>query len=277
MKHTAETTPQREDQNTHKRQDSGARHINTTPPANPFHTPNTTQKESSVYVLTLNLTPSISVPLDQMRTEYFPKNLNRTPAHITLFHALPHSRLPNIISDLETITASTRPYNISTGRPFRMRKGVAVRLDSGAESSEHFREELRERWVDCLSEQDRRSWQPHWTVMNKVDEERKVEQAFNTIRRVLCEEVMRGMVVGVVLWRYVVGGQWVVVREFGFGGESGERKEGRNKGEGEGYFDLGTDGRKARSPEVVKRATKGVKGVWRSVTGKKGDRQEVER
>jgi 2'-5' RNA ligase len=266
--------------NAHKRQDSGVPTDGTVtrPTPNPFHKPSTSQNEEAVYVLTLSLTPSISVPLDQLRTQYFPNNLNRTPAHITLFHALPHSLLPRITSDLETITSRTHPYHISTGRPFRLRKGVAVNLDSGAESSEHLREEMREKWVEALSEQDRRAWQPHWTVMNKVDEERKVEAAFNTIRRMLYEDAQHGKVVGIVLWRYVVGGRWEEVREFGFQG--GAKTLTPDKQKGEAYSDIktreaGSEG--SKNPEVVKRAGSAVAGMWKAVTKKKGARLEQER
>jgi 2'-5' RNA ligase len=252
---------------------NGETHRSASPP-NTFYRPNTTQNEDSVYILTLNLTPSISMPMEQMRAEYFPKALNRTPAHITLFHALPFSQLSNIQADLSTIASSTRPYHVSTGRPFRMRKGVAVRLDSGAECSEHLREELRERWEKCLSEQDRRAWMPHWTVMNKVDDGAAVEKAFDTIRRVLFEEVQHGKAVGVTLWRYLPGGRWEEVHEYAF-------QRGRTPAaekDTEGFFDLKTEGkaRESKSPEALKTTGSKVAGMWKTVTGKgkKGSGQE---
>jgi hypothetical protein len=109
------------------------------PTINPFHKPNTDETERSVYVFTLTLTPSMSVPLNQLCSEYFPKHLNRTPAHVTLFYALLHS----LLADLTTTTSL---HHISTSKPFRLRRGVAMRLDAGAEASEQLHEELREGW-----------------------------------------------------------------------------------------------------------------------------------
>ncbi|KAL5405208.1 hypothetical protein PMIN03_008588 [Paraphaeosphaeria minitans] len=182
------------------------------------HAPNTGMDEQQVYVLTLALSPSIAVPLDQMRDEYFPRHLNRTPAHITLFHALPHSQLDAIDADLTRLTGRTRPYHISTGTPFRLRRGVAVLLGTGEECSQALREELRSRWAAFLSQQDSRSrgWQPHWTVQNKVEEEKKVISAHNTLRRILCEETHYGKALGFDLWLYKDGGHWELSREYRF-------------------------------------------------------------
>ncbi|KAF2642588.1 hypothetical protein P280DRAFT_380014, partial [Massarina eburnea CBS 473.64] len=95
------------------------------------HTPQTPNLESHVYILTLHTTPSISHPLTQIRSEYFPPHLNRTPAHITLFHALPSSKYSTFDHDITEVAKVTRPYRISTGRPFRLRRGVAILLDAG--------------------------------------------------------------------------------------------------------------------------------------------------
>lgn len=185
----------------------------------PWHQPNTGEDEQQVYVLTLNLSDSIAAPLNQMREEYFPKRLNRTPAHVTLFHALPHSQIESIDADLGRVMLRTRPYHISTGKPFRLRKGVAVLLGSGDEQSQHLREELREKWSRWLSQQDNsgRGWQPHWTVMNKVEEEDKVRSAFNTLRRILFDDVQRGRVMGFDLWKYD-SGNWELAKEYRFQG-----------------------------------------------------------
>ncbi|KAF2812506.1 uncharacterized protein BDZ99DRAFT_474662 [Mytilinidion resinicola] len=58
---------------------------------NPAYAPNTTSPEDHVYVLTLLTSPSLSTPLNALRECHFPRHLNRTAAHLTLFHALPHS------------------------------------------------------------------------------------------------------------------------------------------------------------------------------------------
>lgn len=208
------------------------------------HAPNTGIDEQQVYVLTLALSPSIAVPLDQMRDEYFPRHLNRTPAHITLFHALPHSQLDAIDADLSRLTGRTRPYHISTGTPFRLRRGVAVLLGTGEESSQALREELRAKWAGFLSQQDGRSkgWQPHWTVQNKVEEEKKVVSSYNTLRRILCEETYYGKALGFDLWLYKDGGNWELSKEYrflGYGSGANTPRAGRESGSGAGTPVLG--------------------------------------
>ncbi|KAL1591702.1 mannose-1-phosphate guanyltransferase [Paraconiothyrium brasiliense] len=238
----------------------------------PSHKPNTGLDEEQVYVLTLNLSPSISVPLDQLREEYFPKHLNRTPAHITLFHALPHSQIEVIDATLNRLAARTRPYHISTGKPFRLRRGVAVLLGSGDEQSQHLREELREKWIEWLSQQDSRSrgWQPHWTIMNKVEEEKKVLSTFDTLRRILYEETYHGKALGFDLWKYKTG-DWEHVKEYQF------------RGAGSG---ASTPGRGARSRRnslkdegglIKTNSWSRMADVWQTVTlGKKGSSSRSE-
>ena len=249
----------------------------------PAHKPNTGQDEHQVYVLTLNLSPSLSVPLDQMREEYFPKHLNRTPAHVTLFHALPQSQMEAIDADLHRIARRTRPYHVSTGKPFRLRRGVAVLLGSGEESSQHLREELREKWAQWLSQQDNsgRGWQPHWTVMNKVEEEKKVNAAFNTLRRILFDDVHHGKALGFDLWKYN-SGHWEHAKEYRFQGhdKSAVPSPDAAESEGYGYFEQRPKSRNMKSPEEgLKKSKSGTRmaDVWRTVTlGKKKPAQEFE-
>ncbi|KAK3210365.1 hypothetical protein GRF29_44g2487771 [Pseudopithomyces chartarum] len=240
----------------------------------PAHRPNTGQDEQHVYVLTLNTSPSISVPLDQMREEYFPKHLNRTPAHITLFHALPHSQMERIDADLNRVVGRTGPYHLSTGKPFRLRRGVAVLLGSGDEQSQHLREELREKWAQWLSQQDNngRGWHPHWTVMNKVEEEKKVNAAFNTLRRILFDDVHHGKALGFDLWKYK-SGDWELAKEYRFQGHDRSAAPSPNatESEGYGYFEQRPKSRSKaiRSPEDGLKKTKSgtrMADMWRTVT-----------
>jgi 2'-5' RNA ligase len=241
------------------------------------HKPNTGQEEPHVYVLTLALSPSIAVPLDQMRDEYFPRHLNRTPAHITLFHALPHSQLAAIDADLNRLTGRTRPYHISTGTPFRLRRGVAVLLGTGEETSQTLRAELRARWASWLSAQDGRSrgWQPHWTVMNKVEEEKKVVSAYNTLRRILFEETHYGKALGFDLWRYD-SGDWELEKEYRFlGYASGANTPGAGSGANTPVLAKSRRGSLMGEEKGLKKSSSWVRmnDVWQTVTlGKKSPR-----
>ncbi|KAF2739736.1 hypothetical protein EJ04DRAFT_409214, partial [Polyplosphaeria fusca] len=177
--------------------------------------PNTQQDEVHVYVLTLKLTASIAIPMNEMREVYFPPHLNRIPAHLTLFHALPHSQLSAIEAYLDTIASHAKPFTVSTGVPFRMGRGVGIGLSSGGRECVALHDALRDKWVQWLSDQDRGGWKPHWTVMNKETDEKKVKDAFNSIRRDLFENEYAGSATGLDLWRYD-GGGWQWTKNFKF-------------------------------------------------------------
>lgn len=179
------------------------------------HRPNTASTETHVYVLTLKMTDSLARTMNKMRKDFFPKRLNRTPAHLTLFHALPHSQLEALEATLSEVTTSMQPFHVSTGSPFRMRKGVGVNVDGGYREMKDMHEQLQSQWRPFLSEQDAGGFKPHWTVMNKVDDEKKVDSTFNTIRSELSANHQEGEALGLDLWRYDRG-NWEWAKDFSF-------------------------------------------------------------
>jgi mannose-1-phosphate guanylyltransferase len=180
------------------------------------HTPNTGAAEEHVYVLTMKLEDSLSEPMNAMRRQYFPKRLNRTPAHLTLFHALPHSHLEAIEQGLYHLATGTKPFDVTTGGPFRMRKGVGVNVDAGYQNMKEVHGQLKSQWMPFLSEQDQGGFRPHWTVMNKVDEEQEVEHALSAVRKELSQSTKEGRALGLELWRYDRG-NWIWANEYSFG------------------------------------------------------------
>ena len=181
------------------------------------HKPRTTSEEELVYVLTLKLTDSLSKPMNSLREQYFPKRLNRTPAHLTLFHALPDSQFPAIDKGLSQVASSTKPFFVSSGRPFRMRLGVGINVGKGYNRMKQVHAGLREQWMSYLSEQDQGGWKPHWTVMNKVNEENEVVKALEEVGKEMTENVSEGEAVGLDLWRYDRG-RWIFAKEYKFNG-----------------------------------------------------------
>jgi mannose-1-phosphate guanylyltransferase len=180
------------------------------------HKPNSGNEQDNVYVLTLKVTDALAKPMEEMRNRYFPKHLNRTGAHLTLFHALPESKMDTLDQGLAQIAGSVQPFAVSTGKPFRMRKGVGINVDEGYQKMKHVHADLQSQWSSFLSEQDAGGFRPHWTVMNKVDEEQQVDEAFSTIRHELSERNQEGQAVGLDLWRYDRG-NWIFAREYLFG------------------------------------------------------------
>ncbi|KAF3006453.1 mannose-1-phosphate guanyltransferase [Curvularia kusanoi] len=181
------------------------------------HKPKTGAEEELVYVLTLKLTDSLAKPMNSMREQYFPRRLNRTPAHLTLFHALPDSRFAALDSGLSQLATSTRPFFVSTGKPFRMRLGIGINVGKGYNRMKQVHEELRSQWMPYLSEQDAGGWRPHWTVMNKVNEEKKVDEVFQAVEKEVTQNVQEGQAIGLDLWRYDKG-NWVFANEYKFKG-----------------------------------------------------------
>jgi 2'-5' RNA ligase len=182
------------------------------------HKPKTGGKEESVYVLTLKLSDEIAGAMNEMREQWFPKHLNRTPAHLTLFHALPHSQLETIESYLGTAASYMKPFRIVTGSPFRMRRGVGIGIRSGVQEAKVLHDGLRNEWIDFLSDQDSGGWRPHWTVMNKENDAERVKEAFETLDESLKRDEIRGVSVGMDLWKYNKG-DWDFFKEYKFVGD----------------------------------------------------------
>ncbi|KAL2071328.1 hypothetical protein VTL71DRAFT_12563 [Oculimacula yallundae] len=181
------------------------------------HKPNFSASEELVYVLTFSLTDSLATPMNSLRERYFPARLNRTPAHLTLFHALPDSRFTGIDDALSRMCAGTKPFFVSSGKPFRMRLGIGVNVGKGFNRLNQVHEDLRSQWMPHLSEQDRGRWKPHWTVMNKVNEEERVDKAFQEVEKEITQHGLEGQAIGLDLWCYDRG-NWIFAKEYTFTG-----------------------------------------------------------
>ncbi|BGP23320.1 hypothetical protein JCM10295v2_002215 [Rhodotorula toruloides] len=180
--------------------------------------PTTSHAEDHVYVLTLRLSPSLHEPLNELRTRYFPADRLRVPAHLTLFHALPHSDLYNVNKTLEEVAGETEPFRITTGEAFKLGKaGVAVSPAQGTAEGAKVHAALRERWQGFLSKQDSKGFKAHWTVQNQEESEEKVDTAFAELRVWAKQTGAQGEADGLTLWRYDHG-KWIYEREFPFMG-----------------------------------------------------------
>ena len=153
-------------------------------------------------MLTLKLTNQLAKEMNSLREQYFPKHLNRTPAHLTLFHALPDSQFAAIDGGISELSANTKIFYLTAGTPFRMRQGVGIQVDKGYNNVKKIRAELQNQWMSCLSEQDAGGSRPHWTVMNKVRDQKKIDDAFEAVARKLEQKTWEGDVTGLDLWRY---------------------------------------------------------------------------
>ena len=200
---------------------SNPHHKHTTSPS---QIPKTSQQEP-VYVLTLLTDDAHQKRLTALRKEYFPPKLNKLGAHLTLFHALPESKLEStIIPTIKQVAAEWQPFGVNAAKPFRMKRGIAISVpkNQGGDLARKVHGALLGAWEGegWLSEQDAGGMRAHYTIMNKVDDEGDVVDAMEKLSASWKGD--RGTVVGLGLWRYEKG-YWKWVEAFKFGKEESEQ------------------------------------------------------
>lgn len=182
----------------------------------PSHVPQTGSAEDNVYVLTLLTDRAHHDRMTALRKRYFPPRINKLAAHLTLFHALPGSKLESsIVPTIQELAARTSPFTVRADSPFRMKKGFAVSVSEGGKQGGNIHKSLQRPWKaeGFLSDQDAGGARLHYTLMNKVDDELEVSSAYQEL--VESWQGDEGMVEGLALWRYERG-YWKWVRKFDF-------------------------------------------------------------
>lgn len=174
----------------------------------PAHRPQTQDEDENVYVLTLLTDKRHHNAMTEMRKQYFPKRINKLEAHLTLFHALPESKLESsVIPRIQEIVAHTKPFKVHAAKPFRMKKGMAISVpkNEGGQESQNLHSALQNAWAkeDWLSEQDAGGMRVHYTIMNKVDDEKEVDKAFQEVQNSWKGDW--GTAQGLTLYRYEKG------------------------------------------------------------------------
>ncbi|KAG9684769.1 hypothetical protein KCU95_g11175, partial [Aureobasidium melanogenum] len=182
----------------------------------PSHIPKTSSAEDAVYVLTLLTDAKHHRILTETRKKYFPPRLNRLEAHITLFHALPGSLLEESIKPiLREISSKTKQFHLLAATPFRLNKGIAIGLpkSSGGDDARQVHQQLKSAWSEFLSRQDAGGFAAHYTIMNKVDDEKEIQKAFEQVQQEW--KGCHGTVLGLSLFKYDRG-NWVHDEDFKF-------------------------------------------------------------
>ena len=131
-------------------------------------------------IVTLAMEERAARHFDALRARHFPPELNRVPAHLTLFHALPGERAEEVDAALIEECAARAPFHVEVVEPRSIGRGVIYRCQSG--ELERLRAAIAERFTDDLTRQDRQGWRPHVTVQNKVTSER-AKQTLQTLAR----------------------------------------------------------------------------------------------
>ncbi len=102
-----------------------------------------------------------------LRRAHFPPERNFLDAHITLFHHLPPSHLPEIKSRLAALAGECRRPVAHLTEVMMLGRGVAYRVESHELLS--IRDELAEDFCGLLIPQDQARPRLHITVQNKVE------------------------------------------------------------------------------------------------------------
>lgn len=148
--------------------------------------------------------------MEGLRRRHYPRERNRVPAHLTLFHTIPPSAEAELRSRLAELAKERRPAAWIEGL-MDLGGGVAFRVVSP--ELDRMRDELANDLHGLLGAQDR-GWRPHVTIQNKVAPK---------IARALIAELQRRFVPeplkisGLGLHRYL-GGPWETIAAYPFRG-----------------------------------------------------------
>ena len=148
---------------------------------------------------------------DGLRRAHFPAERNHLSAHITLFHHLPPSILPELSGRLKRFSALSPP-KAQLCDVILLGRGVAYRVESPGLMA--LRDELAEALAGLLTAQDRQRPRLHITIQNNVppDDARALADALRAGFR------PRPIVIaGLAAWHYR-GGPWELAMKAMFRG-----------------------------------------------------------
>ncbi|WWD16010.1 hypothetical protein CI109_100435 [Kwoniella shandongensis] len=195
----------------------------------------------SPLILTLRLDSASHQLLTSLRSKYFPPHRNFLTAHVTLFHAIPSHRYPELDSYLNNLVEKHREkggWDVFLGEPEPMgNRGVYLRLrERPSNTTENLRSQLLhdlkkgiKEEKDKLTNQDLQTMKrPHVTVLNKARDEEEVEKCLKEVKEVFEKMGEKGQHVGRAtgfeLWEYL-GGPWKHVKAYSFGGPAAEDQD----------------------------------------------------
>lgn len=148
---------------------------------------------------------------DRLRKRYFPQERNHLDAHLTLFHHLPPTALPELKQRLSAATRGVRAPRAEAARLINLGRGVAIRIVSPG--LEAVRAELGAAFAAMLTPQDRAGWRPHVTIQNKVSPV-EAKEALAALSASFTPRSVR--IAGLATW-YYRGGPWQAIQRYMFG------------------------------------------------------------
>lgn len=169
-------------------------------------------EETRPLILTAKMDETAQSFFNAKRQEHFPPERNYLDAHITLFHKLPPQKLPQINSDITTLTKNTKIMSANAASVMFMGFGSAYVIECPPLSD--LRNKLAKLWQDELSPQDTQNFKSHVTFQNKV----KADFAKEIFEKEKAQfESFDFNILGLTLW-YYNGGPWEFITDFEFSG-----------------------------------------------------------
>jgi hypothetical protein len=149
--------------------------------------------------------------MDALRTQHFPPERNMVPAHISLFHHLPPSRLDDLVRMMRSACAGPPPV-ARLSEVMLLGRGVSYRVESPELLA--IRAEIAEAFPYELIPQDQHVPRLHITVQNKVTAaEAKALQA-----QLSAQFRPRPIaIIGLAAWHYL-DGPWQLATQIKFRG-----------------------------------------------------------
>ena len=147
-----------------------------------------------------------------LRRAHFPPERNFLDAHITLFHHLPPSHLPEIKSRLAALASGCPPPVAHLSEVMLLGRGVAYRIESPELLA--IRDELAHDFSGLLIPQDQARPRLHITVQNKV--EPPVAKALHA--QLAAEFRPRPLAISGLAADYYRGGPWENIGRWSFRG-----------------------------------------------------------
>lgn len=144
-------------------------------------------------IVTLTLDHATHAFLTELRQRYYPSELNKLKAHVTLFHAIPPQRCDELDHLLMGIASKRKAWDVFVGEPKAMGKsGVMLGVrDRPSGSTEAIHAELLDALTeqaatdkDRLTDQDmRRIGRAHVTVLNKAQDQKTIDQCLQDLQK----------------------------------------------------------------------------------------------
>ena len=116
-------------------------------------------------IVTGEIAPADFSWIEGLRRAHYPPDRNRTPAHLTIFHAIPPSAETELRGRIAQLVRRPPPGASIEGL-MDLGGGVALRVVSP--ELDRIREELADALHGLLGAQDSGGWRPHITIQNKV-------------------------------------------------------------------------------------------------------------